>query len=133
MRRFVLGLLAAVTGSLSAVGALAHAFLDHAVPPVGGTVAASPPEIRLYFSEAIEPRFSGIELTSIDGRPVKTGPSTVDPRDQMQFVLPVPALPPRPLQGHLARRFCRHSPNSGRLHLRDQTVSQLGAKSWVRC
>jgi copper resistance protein C len=92
MRRFVLGLLAAVTGSLSTVGALAHAFLDHAVPPVGGTVAASPPEIRLFFSEAIEPRFSGIEVTSIDGRPVKTGRSTVDPRDRMQLVLPLPAL-----------------------------------------
>ena len=93
MKWFALWLFAATAVSLPTVGTLAHAFLDHAVPPVGGTVAASPPEIRLYFSEAIEPRFSGIELTSIDGRPVKTGPSTVDPRDQMQFVLPVPALP----------------------------------------
>jgi len=93
MKWFALWLFAATAASLPTVGTLAHAFLDHAVPPVGGTVSASPPEIRLYFSEAIEPRFSGIELTSIDGRPVKTGPSTVDPRDQMQFALPVPALP----------------------------------------
>ena len=93
MKWFALWLFAATAVSLPTVGTLAHAFLDHAVPPVGGTVAASPPEIRLYFSEAIEPRFSGIELTSIDGRPVKTGPSTVDPRDQMQFVLRVPAPP----------------------------------------
>jgi methionine-rich copper-binding protein CopC len=93
MRRLVLGVIAAATSNLSAVNVLAHAFLDRAIPPVGGTVAASPPEIRLFFSEAIEPRFSGIELTSIDGRAVKTGPSIVDPRDQMQFVLPVPALP----------------------------------------
>jgi methionine-rich copper-binding protein CopC len=93
MKWFALWLFAATAASLPTVGTLAHAFLDHAVPPVGGTVSASLPEIRLYFSEAIEPRFSGIELTSIDGRPVKTGPSTVDPRDQMQFVLPVPALP----------------------------------------
>src|SRR5580700_8928564 len=93
MKWFALWLFAATAVSLPTVGTRAHAFLDHAVPPVGGTVAASPPEIRLYFSEAIEPRFSGIELTSIDGRPVKTGPSTVDPRDQMQFVLPVPTLP----------------------------------------
>ena len=80
MKWFALWLFAATAVSLPTVGTLAHAFLDHAVPPVGGTVAASPHEIRLYFSEAIEPRFSGIELTSIDGRPVKTGPSTVDPR-----------------------------------------------------
>jgi methionine-rich copper-binding protein CopC len=89
----VLGLLAVMAAGLSAAAARSHAFLDHAVPPVGGTLAASPPEIRLFFSEAIEPRFSEIELTSIDGRPVKTGPATVDPRDEMQFVLPVPALP----------------------------------------
>ena len=94
MQRLFAYLAAMVLVGMSAVAAVAHAFLNQAVPPVGGTVAASPPEIRLYFSEAIEPRFSGIELTSLDGRPVKTGPSTVDPRDQMQFVLPVePALP----------------------------------------
>jgi hypothetical protein len=94
MQRLFPYLAAMVLVGMSAVAAVAHAFLNQAVPPVGGTVAASPPEIRLYFSEAIEPRFSGIELTSLDGLPVKTGPSTVDPRDQMQFVLPVePALP----------------------------------------
>jgi methionine-rich copper-binding protein CopC len=94
MQRLFPYLAAMVLIGTSAVAAVAHAFLNQAVPPVGGTVAASPPEIRLYFSEAIEPRFSEIELTSLDGRPVKTGPSTVDPRDQMQFVLPVePALP----------------------------------------
>src|ERR1700730_7128976 len=94
MQRLFPYLAAMVLVGMSAVAAVAHAFLNQAIPPVGGTVAASPPEIRLYFSEAIEPRFSGIELTSLDGRPVKTGPSTVDPRDQMQLVLPVkPALP----------------------------------------
>ena len=94
MQRLFPYLAAMVLVGMSAVAAVAHAFLNQAIPPVGGTVAASPPEIRLYFSEAIEPRFSGIELTSLDGRPVKTRPSTVDPRDQLQFVLPVePALP----------------------------------------
>jgi|SRR5215472_5317745 len=93
MRQILLRVLAAITAYLSTVGALAHAFLDRAMPPVGATVAASPTEIRLFFTEAIEPRFSGIELATIDGRPVKTGPAAVEPRDQMQFVLPVPALP----------------------------------------
>lgn len=94
MRRFVLGLLAAVTGSLSAVGALAHAFLDHAVPPVGGTVPASPKEIRLTFTEAIEPRFSGIDLATADGREIATGAAAVDPGNDKQLVLMVPPLTP---------------------------------------
>src|SRR5215813_665551 len=93
MRQRLLHLLAAITAYQSAVGALAHAFLDRAMPPVGGTVTASPTEIRLFFTEAIEPRFSGIELATIEGRPVKTGPAAVEPRDQMQYVLPVPPLP----------------------------------------
>jgi methionine-rich copper-binding protein CopC len=93
MKWFALWLFALIAPGLSATAARAHAFLDHAVPPVGGTVSASPPEIRLYFSEAIETRFSRIELTSLDGRPVNTGQASVDPRDQMQFVLTVPALP----------------------------------------
>jgi hypothetical protein len=46
----------------------------------------------LFFIEAIEPRFSGIEMATIDGRPVKTGPAVVEPRDAMQYVLPVPPL-----------------------------------------
>jgi copper resistance protein C len=94
MRRFVLGLLAAVTGSLSAVGALAHAFLDHAVPPVGGTVPASPKEIRLTFTEAIEPRFSGIDLTTGDGGVTATGAAAVDPGNDKQLVLMAPPLTP---------------------------------------
>lgn len=89
MRQRLLHLLAAATVNLSVVGALAHAFLDRAEPPVGGTVAASPTEIRLFFIEAIEPRFSGIELATIDGRPVKTGPAVVEPRDPMEYVLPL--------------------------------------------
>jgi len=53
---------------------------------------STPTEIRLFFIEAIEPRFSGIEMATIDGRPVKTGPAVVEPRDAMQYVLPVPPL-----------------------------------------
>jgi len=93
VRQFVLSVLAAAIASVSTVGASAHAYLDRAVPTIGGAVAASPPEIRLFFTEAIEPRVSGIELTTIDGQPVKTGPATVEPGDLMQYVLPVPPLP----------------------------------------
>lgn len=123
MRRFTLGLFAAATASLSTVGALAHAFLDRAVPPVGGTVAASPPEIRLFFSEAIEPRFSGIELTSIDGRPVKTGAATVNPRDPMQYVLPVPALPSARYKVTWRVVSVDTHPTQGDFTLRDQALS----------
>ena len=72
----------------------AHAFLDHAAPPVGGTVATAPPEIRLYFSEAVEPLFSGIELSGADGEAIATPHSEVAPGDKTQLILKLPPLRP---------------------------------------
>ncbi len=41
----------------AATAAFAHAQLEKATPPVGGTVASAT-EIRLTFSEGVEPKFS---------------------------------------------------------------------------
>src|SRR5438132_820682 len=94
MRRFLLHFVAMVAIGMAAMTALAHAFLDQAVPPVDGTVASSPKEIRLTFSEGVEPRFSGIELATSDGRAIATGPATPDPGDNKQLVLALPPLAP---------------------------------------
>ena len=94
MRRFLLQLLAATAMTLPGIGALAHAFLDRAVPPIGGAVPASPKEIRLTFSEGVEPGFSAIELATSEGRTIATGPALRDPGDDKQLVLAVPPLAP---------------------------------------
>jgi copper resistance protein C len=93
-RRFLVHFVAAAAFGMASMAALAHAFLNQAVPPVGGTVATSPKEIRLTFSEGVEPRFSGIELATGDGRAIATGPAIRDPGDDKQLVLPVPPLVP---------------------------------------
>ena len=74
--------------------ALSHAFLDAAAPLVGGTISGPPKEIRLTFTEAIEPRFSGIDLTTGDGRSITTGAAAVDPGNDKQLVLALPPLSP---------------------------------------
>src|SRR3954447_26471204 len=89
MRAIVCGLLMLCAANT----ALAHAFLDHAEPPVGAIVAAAPAALRLFFSEPIEPLFSGVTLTGADG-PVATGAAAVDPQNRMALVLPLPPLPP---------------------------------------
>ncbi|SRR6266404_2321231 len=94
MRWFLLHLIAIAAIGVAAMAALAHAFPNQAAPPVGGTVPASPKEIRLTFSEGIEPRFSGIDLAADDGRTVATGAATVDPANDKQLVLAVPPLVP---------------------------------------
>src|SRR5580692_6876435 len=79
---------------MTPTAALSHAFLNEAAPLVGGTVPASPKEIRLTFTEAIEPRFSGIDLTTGDGRAIAIGAAAVDPGNDKQLVLLVPPLTP---------------------------------------
>jgi methionine-rich copper-binding protein CopC len=81
--------------ALGAGDAFAHAFLDRAIPAVGGSVAASPSEVRLFFTEAVVAQFSGAQLTAASGAPVATGALTQDAADRSSLVLPIAqALPP---------------------------------------
>jgi methionine-rich copper-binding protein CopC len=66
--------------------ATAHALLVKAVPAVGGAVSASPADIKITFSEAVEPRFSKIVVTGADGRSVETGAANVEPADHATLV-----------------------------------------------
>jgi methionine-rich copper-binding protein CopC len=51
----------------------AHAFLDHAEPRVGNTVATAPREVTLWFTQKLEPAFSSITVTNSAGQRVDTG------------------------------------------------------------
>jgi len=93
MRR-LLQLAALTAAGLVPTAVLSHAFLDGAAPVVGGRLAEPPKEIRLTFTEAIEPRFSGIDLTTGDGREITTGAAAVDPANDKQLVLALPPLGP---------------------------------------
>jgi methionine-rich copper-binding protein CopC len=53
--------------------ATAHAFLDHAQPRVGNTVATAPREVTLWFTQKLEPAFSTITVTNAAGQRVDTG------------------------------------------------------------
>src|SRR5438067_2104485 len=94
MRRSALLWMLLAAAAATPAAASAHAFLDRADPPVGGIVTAPPTVVRLRFTEAIEPAFSGIELTTVDGRVVSTRRAGVDPADPKAFVLPLPRLAP---------------------------------------
>lgn len=71
--------------------AFAHAHLVKASPAVGSQVAASPTEIRISFSEAIELRFSGAEVKTASGSAVATGAVSIDPSDKATLVVPLKA------------------------------------------
>ena len=84
----------ALAALLGASGALAHAFLDHAIPAVGGKVAASPPEIAVWFTQDLEPAFSGLRVEDAAGRTVAAAERAVDPSAPAVLRLPLPTLAP---------------------------------------
>jgi methionine-rich copper-binding protein CopC len=50
--------------------ASAHAFLDHASPPVGSVIHGSPAQVRLWFTQELEPAFSTVKVLDRNGRQV---------------------------------------------------------------
>ena len=88
MRTFSLSIPASLAFALIATPALAHAQLEKATPPVGGTVASAS-EIRLEFSEGVEPRFSGVTVTAPGGANVPLGAPKVEAGDQKVLIVPI--------------------------------------------
>ena len=58
---------------LGGSGAHAHAFLDHASPLVGSTVASAPREVSLTFTQNLEAAFSSVQVTGPNGTRVDAG------------------------------------------------------------
>jgi methionine-rich copper-binding protein CopC len=70
----VLSLLLALLGTAAA---RAHAFLDHANPLVGSTVATAPHEVSLWFTQNIEAAFSAVEVSDAKGARVDQGKAQI--------------------------------------------------------
>jgi len=77
-----------------ASSALAHAFLDHDERRVGSTVHASPPELRLSFTQELEPAFSTVVVEDEKGTRVDKGDVRVDANDATLLRVSLNPLPP---------------------------------------
>src|ERR1700680_139714 len=86
----------------SATSSAAPPQLAKAIPAVGSTVPASPPtpEIRIFFTQPINPAASSIELTTADGKAVAIGSAAGDQKDQAQLFAKLPRLPPGEYRVH---------------------------------
>lgn len=69
MRRFVL---VAAVATMPAM-ASAHALLVHAEPGAAAVLKSAPREVRLEYSEQLEPSFSSVSVTDAGGRSVEDG------------------------------------------------------------
>jgi len=70
----------------------AHAFLKDAEPAVGSTVQTSPSEVRIRFTENIEPTFSSIQVFDTSGKEVDKRDVHLDRSDRAQLHVSLPQL-----------------------------------------
>ena len=94
MRRIVFLFLVAAAVTSGAAAASAHAFLDHALPAVGSTSHGSPPELRLWFTQELEPAFSTVKVVDAGGKQVDKGDASVDAQDHKLLKVSLPPLAP---------------------------------------
>jgi copper resistance protein C len=70
----------------------AHAFVDHAEPRVGATVKQMPREVRIWFTEAIEPAFSSIQVFDAAGKQVDKKDIHLDSSNRSLLRISLPPL-----------------------------------------
>jgi methionine-rich copper-binding protein CopC len=87
----IVALLAAL---LSAPEAHAHAFLDRAAPAVGSTVRGPPAEVKLWFTQELEPAFSTVRVLDKNGKQVDRLDKLVDRSDATLLRVSLPPLAP---------------------------------------
>ena len=92
LRSSILGATLACAALGSAHPALAHAHLKSETPAADAAVA-SPSELKLKFSEALELKFTTVKVTG--PAKVATGSATLDPADATLLIVPLSgSLPP---------------------------------------
>jgi methionine-rich copper-binding protein CopC len=86
--------LALVTWVLGVGLALAHSGLQRAEPPVESTLKRPPKELKLYFSERLEPAYSRVRVEDGQGARVDRDDSRVDRSNPLLLRVTLPPLAP---------------------------------------
>jgi hypothetical protein len=87
-------LLAFVVACIGSRVARAHAFLDHAAPAVGSTVRTPPAQVKLWFTQQLEPAFSKVRVVDRSNKRVDRDDAKLDPADARILEVSVPPLAP---------------------------------------
>ena len=74
--------------------AVGHSNLVSSSPGAGDVLTAPPTEIRLVFSEPIDPGYTSLDLLDGTGKAILVGAGTADPADPRTLVAPIPAGSP---------------------------------------
>jgi hypothetical protein len=90
MKRMIISLFLVVLTGTARVEA--HAFLKNAEPSVGSTVQSSPGEVRIRFTENVEPTFSSIQVFDASGKEVDKRDVHSDRSDRALLHVSLPRL-----------------------------------------
>ena len=72
----------------------AHAFVDHAEPPVGGKVKQIPHVVRIWFTESIQPALSVIKVFDPARKQVDKKDTRSDVKEKALLQVSLPSLGP---------------------------------------
>src|SRR5262249_14285660 len=72
----------------------AHAFLDRAEPAVGNQVNSPPTQVKIWFTERLEPALSKIQVFDSSGQQVDKRNAQADKSDPILLSVSLPALRP---------------------------------------
>jgi hypothetical protein len=70
----------------------AHAFLERADPAVGSTVQTSPSEVRIRFTENVEPAVSSVQVFDASGKELDKRDVHLDHSDHATLEVSLPRL-----------------------------------------
>jgi methionine-rich copper-binding protein CopC len=91
--RRLLAILVPLGVAIAAAGSAAgHAKLARSEPAAASTLRVAPAEVRIWFTESLEPAFSGAHLLDAGRRRVDGAEGRVDARVPALLRMPLPAL-----------------------------------------
>ncbi len=69
----------------------AHAFIDHTDPVVGGAVKQAPADVRLWYTQGLEPAFSRVQVFDAAGQEVDKKDVHLDAKNNHLLIVSLPA------------------------------------------
>jgi copper resistance protein C len=87
-------LLTACTLLLLIQGCWAHAFVDHAEPAVGSQIHSAPAQVKIWFTENLEPALSKIQVFDSSGQEVDKRDVKIDRSNAALLTVSLPELKP---------------------------------------
>lgn len=94
MPRFATPAALAAAALLIGPPTFAHSYLQSASPPVNSTVTLAPSQVTIAFTEAVEPRFSTIEVTGPSAQRVDDGEPHLVAGDTKRLAIGLQSLSP---------------------------------------